>query len=38
MDPQVLVDVTGETELRPVAAEVAAKLRSAIDSLGTSTE
>jgi uncharacterized protein (DUF302 family) len=38
MDPQVLVDVTGEGELRPVADEVAAKLRSAIDSLGTSTE
>ncbi|MFG1930676.1 DUF302 domain-containing protein [Mycobacterium sp. NPDC048908] len=36
MDPQVLVDVTGEAELRPVADEVAAKLRTAIDSLGTS--
>ena len=37
MDPQLLVDVTGEAELRPVADEVAAKLRAAIDSLGTST-
>lgn len=36
MDPQVLVDVTGEGELRPVADEVAAKLRAAIDSLGAS--
>lgn len=35
MDPQVLVDVTGEAELRPVADEVTAKLRAAIDSLGT---
>jgi uncharacterized protein (DUF302 family) len=34
MDPQVLVDVTGEAELRPVADEVAAKLQAAIDSLG----
>jgi hypothetical protein len=30
--------VTKEAELRPVADEVGAKLRSAIDSLGTSTE
>lgn len=36
MDPQVLVDVTGEGELRPVADEVTAKLQAAIDSLGTS--
>jgi uncharacterized protein (DUF302 family) len=34
MDPQVLVDVTGEVELRPVADEVATKLQAAIDSLG----
>jgi uncharacterized protein (DUF302 family) len=33
MDPQVLVDVTKEDELRPVADEVGSKLRSAIDSL-----
>ncbi|RZT18657.1 uncharacterized protein (DUF302 family) [Mycobacterium sp. BK558] len=33
MDPQVLVDVSGDAELRPVADEVAAKLRAAIDSL-----
>lgn len=37
MDPQVLVDVTGEAQLRPVADEVTAKLQAAIDSLGTST-
>jgi uncharacterized protein (DUF302 family) len=35
MDPQVLVDVTGEAELRPVADEVATKLQAAIDSLAT---
>lgn len=34
MDPQVLVDVTGDAELRPVADEVGSKLRAAIDSLG----
>ncbi|HEX2399282.1 MAG TPA: DUF302 domain-containing protein [Mycobacterium sp.] len=34
MDPQVLVDVTGEAELRPVADDVATKLQAAIDSLG----
>lgn len=33
MDPQMLVDVTGEAELRPVADEVAARLQAAIDSL-----
>jgi uncharacterized protein (DUF302 family) len=36
MDPQVLVDVTGEAEMRPVADEVATKLRAAIDSLNAS--
>ncbi|WP_101949626.1 DUF302 domain-containing protein [Mycobacterium sp. 3519A] len=36
MDPQVLVDVTGEAELRPVADEVGEKLRAAIDSLTVS--
>ena len=36
MDPQVLVDVTGEAELRPVADEVTTKLQAAIDSLGVS--
>jgi len=35
MDPQVLVDVTGEGKLRPVADEVATKLHAAIGSLGT---
>lgn len=34
MNPQLLVDVTGEAKLRPVADEVTAKLQSAIDSLG----
>ena len=34
MNPQLLVEVTGEAKLRPVADEVAAKLQSAIDSLG----
>lgn len=33
MDPQLLVDVTGEDRLRPVADEVATKLRAAIDAL-----
>ncbi len=33
MDPQVLVDVSGEAELRPVADEVAARLRAALDTL-----
>jgi uncharacterized protein (DUF302 family) len=36
MDPQVLVDVTGEPELREVADEVATKLQAAIDSLAAS--
>ena len=34
MNPQLLVDVTGEPELRPVADQVTIKLRAAIDSLG----
>ncbi|MGV0792417.1 DUF302 domain-containing protein [Mycolicibacterium sp. XJ1819] len=33
MDPQLLVRVTGEDALRPVADEVTAKLQNAIDSL-----
>lgn len=33
MDPQVLIDVTGDAQLRPVADEVAAKLRTALESL-----
>jgi uncharacterized protein (DUF302 family) len=36
MDPDVLVDVTGEAELRPVADEVATKLKAAIEALGAS--
>ena len=34
MNPQLLVEVTGDAKLRPVADEVTAKLQSAIDSLG----
>ncbi|MFN8033264.1 MAG: DUF302 domain-containing protein [Mycobacterium sp.] len=33
MNPQLLVEVTGEADLRPVADEVTTKLQSAIDSL-----
>jgi uncharacterized protein (DUF302 family) len=36
MDPQLLVDVTGEAELRVVADEVGTKLKAAIDALGAS--
>jgi uncharacterized protein (DUF302 family) len=36
MDPQVLVDVTGEPDLREIADEVATKLQAALDSLGAS--
>ncbi len=38
MDPQVLVDATGESELRPVADEVTTKLHAAIDSLGAHSQ
>jgi uncharacterized protein (DUF302 family) len=33
MDPQVLVDVTGEPDLREIADEVTTKIQAAIDSL-----
>ena len=33
MNPQLLVDVSGEAELKPVADEVTAKLQAAIDSV-----
>ncbi len=36
MDPQVLVDVSGDDELRPVADEVGSKLQATIDSLARS--
>ncbi|WP_328353414.1 DUF302 domain-containing protein [Mycobacterium sp. NBC_00419] len=36
MNPQLLVEVTGEAALRPVADEVGVKLQTAIDSLGDS--
>lgn len=35
MDPQVLVDVSGDDELRPVADEVGTKLQAAVDSLAS---
>jgi len=34
MNPQLLVDVSGEAELKPVADVVTAKLQAAIDALG----
>lgn len=34
MDPQVMVEVTGEAELKPVAAEAATRLRAALTTLG----
>jgi len=36
MDPEVLVDVTGEPELHEVADEVTTKLQAAVDSLAGS--
>ena len=36
MNPRLLVEVTGEARLEPVANEVAAKLQAAINSLATS--
>ncbi len=33
MNPQVLVDVTGEAQMKPIADEVTTKLQAAIDSL-----
>jgi uncharacterized protein (DUF302 family) len=33
MDPQLLVDATGEPQLRPVAQEVSDKLKAAIEAL-----
>ncbi|WP_063045135.1 DUF302 domain-containing protein [Nocardia pseudovaccinii] len=34
MDPEVMVQVTAESDLEPIAAEAATKLRAAIDALG----
>ncbi|WP_433527488.1 DUF302 domain-containing protein [Nocardia pseudovaccinii] len=34
MDPEVMVQVTAEPDLEPIAAEAATKLRAAIDALG----
>ena len=36
MNPQLLVDVTGEPALSPIADEVTGKLQAAIDALGVS--
>jgi uncharacterized protein (DUF302 family) len=36
MNPRLLVDVTGEPRLNPIAEEVTGKLQAAIDSLGAS--
>ena len=36
MNPRLLVDVTGEPRLNPIADEVTGKLQAAIDSLGAS--
>ena len=33
MNPQLLVDVSGEEELKPIADEVTAKLQAALDSI-----
>ncbi len=33
LDPQVMVEVTGESSLKPVAAEAASRIRAALDSL-----
>ncbi|TFV54864.1 DUF302 domain-containing protein [Mycobacterium sp. PS03-16] len=33
MDPQMLVDVSGEADLRPIADEVATRLRAVLDAL-----
>jgi len=36
MNPQLLVDVTGEPALNPIAEEVTGKLQAALDALGVS--
>lgn len=36
MNPQLLVDVTGEPALNPIAEDVTGKLQAAIDALGVS--
>ena len=38
MNPRLLVDVTGESALEPVADQVTAKLQAAIDALGKSEQ
>lgn len=34
MDPQVMVEVTGDADLRPIAAEAGTRLRAALAALG----
>jgi len=36
LDPQVMVQVTGESSLKPIAAEAASRIRAALDSLADS--
>ena len=36
MNPQLLVDVTGESALKPIAGEVTGKLQAAVDALDAS--
>jgi uncharacterized protein (DUF302 family) len=35
LDPQVMVEVTGRSDLKPVAGDAATRLRAALDSLST---
>lgn len=37
LDPQVMVEVTGEPSLTPIAAEAASRIRAALDSLADIT-
>jgi uncharacterized protein (DUF302 family) len=37
LDPQVMVEVTGEPSLEPIAAEAAGRISTALDSLGGTT-
>jgi uncharacterized protein (DUF302 family) len=37
LDPQVMVEVTGEPSLEPIAAEAAGRIRAALDSLAGTT-
>jgi uncharacterized protein (DUF302 family) len=37
LDPQVMVEVTGEPSLKPIATEAASQIRAALDSLADTT-